>query len=636
MTTAVSLSAPPILQFFDNDGRPCVGGSVLTQVSGVNTATYQDSAGTIPLPNPIPLNNRGEISNSSGASCQLFLITGYVYTLTLSDAAGNQLNQATYVGSEDNGVATFRAQLADPTNAANGPNLIGFGGTVAYTTGLGLLLSQAFGRTADEIAAGVTPTNYGYPPGDVRRYGAVGDGVTDDTAAIQAAIVAVPKNGRLYFPRGKYKIVDELRITQPMLICGDGPGHILEGYDTADNGSYVVQTNTAKMAFKLVAALTNYAFGQYGVCGVHFQDLCIQGANLASKIVACIGVDTTINAGDFHIRGNSTTRCNLRYAVDCLNFTGIAYINNFYQTNFLFGTRGVKIARGTASDSGGQTRFFGCLFEFCTTAASLNEDTVNGVFSFFGCTIGDGTTGISTNDEVSLEIHGSNFEANSNCGIYVLTPAAKANSNSSHFRNILGSEFYNNGVSIWFDKQATSASDGNFNYPTRIDANSFSDALAIKLTVPGGHPGFASTNFVIGASNCGLNNGALQASQVSAFFFGTDERRRRYSKRFAFTGSYVSGSAIDMLPVGLVPTSVRMYLTANASGFTAFNLGDIGNSSRYLTIANAQTQVLNTWVSWTPTVPQLLIDATNNQFRLIGTGGILGAAGVIEVEGYVT
>jgi hypothetical protein len=39
-------------------------------------------------------------------------------------------------------------------------------------------------QTAAEIAAGVTPTDYGYAPGDVRRYGAVGDG-TDETQRLQ-------------------------------------------------------------------------------------------------------------------------------------------------------------------------------------------------------------------------------------------------------------------------------------------------------------------------------------------------------------------------------------------------------------------------------------------------------------------
>ena len=42
----------------------------------------------------------------------------------------------------------------------------------------------------------------------VKDFGAVGDGVTDDYAAIQAAITAVaalPTGGCLYVPYGKYK-----------------------------------------------------------------------------------------------------------------------------------------------------------------------------------------------------------------------------------------------------------------------------------------------------------------------------------------------------------------------------------------------------------------------------------------------
>ena len=94
MPTPVAASPPVILQFFNNSGQPLVGGSVLTQVGSVNTATYQDPSGSIPLPNPIPLNSRGEVSNATGISCQLFLQNGIAYTFTLFDAAGNQINQA--------------------------------------------------------------------------------------------------------------------------------------------------------------------------------------------------------------------------------------------------------------------------------------------------------------------------------------------------------------------------------------------------------------------------------------------------------------------------------------------------------------------------------------------------------------
>ena len=68
----------------------------------------------------------------------------------------------------------------------------------------------------DQTDAGIT---------SVKDYGAVGDGVTDDTAAIQAAITAVgsSNNGKIIFPAGIYKISAELSITSPVILCGDGP-----------------------------------------------------------------------------------------------------------------------------------------------------------------------------------------------------------------------------------------------------------------------------------------------------------------------------------------------------------------------------------------------------------------------------
>lgn len=63
----------------------------------------------------------------------------------------------------------------------------------------------SYQRTAAEISAGVTPTNYSYAPANVKRYGAKGDGVTDDSTAIQNAIAcALAGHGFVYFPAATY------------------------------------------------------------------------------------------------------------------------------------------------------------------------------------------------------------------------------------------------------------------------------------------------------------------------------------------------------------------------------------------------------------------------------------------------
>ncbi len=45
---------------------------------------------------------------------------------------------------------------------------------------------------------------------NVKDFGAVGDGVTDDTAAIQAAIDSLGSSGAVYFPKGEYIVSDDL------------------------------------------------------------------------------------------------------------------------------------------------------------------------------------------------------------------------------------------------------------------------------------------------------------------------------------------------------------------------------------------------------------------------------------------
>jgi len=61
-----------------------------------------------------------------------------------------------------------------------------------------VLLSDLFNdmaTTAAEVAASVTPIDLNYPEGDVRRYGAAVDGTTDDTTAINNAILVAVQGG---------------------------------------------------------------------------------------------------------------------------------------------------------------------------------------------------------------------------------------------------------------------------------------------------------------------------------------------------------------------------------------------------------------------------------------------------------
>jgi hypothetical protein len=72
-------------------------------------------------------------------------------------------------------------------------------GTVVVSRGGGH--SAYFHRTAAERTASVTPSNYRFPPGNVCRYGATGDGSTDDSTAVQRAFnVARYGLGRVHFP----------------------------------------------------------------------------------------------------------------------------------------------------------------------------------------------------------------------------------------------------------------------------------------------------------------------------------------------------------------------------------------------------------------------------------------------------
>lgn len=66
----------------------------------------------------------------------------------------------------------------------------------------------------------------------VKKYGAKGDGVADDTLAIQAAIDATPIDGMVLFPYGDYRTTGKLSINKNMKVLGFG--RIVADFSTAN------------------------------------------------------------------------------------------------------------------------------------------------------------------------------------------------------------------------------------------------------------------------------------------------------------------------------------------------------------------------------------------------------------------
>lgn len=201
-------------QFFSNNGVPLTGGKLYTYAAGTTTpaTTYTTDAGNVANSNPIILNSAGRLDN------EIWLSENASYKFVLKDA--NDVLIGTYdditgVNDFTAGVNTILADLADTSDVAKGDALVGFKQSNAsgvYASAVARTVHQKF---QEMVSA--------------RDFGAVGDGVADDTAALQAAITAVGLSGlRLYVPAGTYKITSPMTTTADLYMFGDGESTVLD------------------------------------------------------------------------------------------------------------------------------------------------------------------------------------------------------------------------------------------------------------------------------------------------------------------------------------------------------------------------------------------------------------------------
>lgn len=140
------------------------------------------------------------------------------------DANGNPLAGGklyTYVSETTTPLATFNAQNG---TANTNPIILNSRGEANVWLSNQLYtfsLTNAFDEAIWTVNAIGNVTTVSF---NVMDYGAVGNGVTDDTVAFQAAIAAATAGGVIYAPAGTYKITANLNINWPKLcvLRGDG------------------------------------------------------------------------------------------------------------------------------------------------------------------------------------------------------------------------------------------------------------------------------------------------------------------------------------------------------------------------------------------------------------------------------
>lgn len=186
LTTSVAVKAPVKVAASTNltlSGEQTIAG--VACADGDRVLAYGQS---VPSENGIYVVSTGQWSRAKDFDGALDVVNG---TLVVSN---NTANDGIY----------YRVTTVDPI--VIGTSNIEFEAIIGGLTQsiIGQLL---YPQTEAESSAGVTPLYAHYPPPHFRRYGGVGDGVTDDTAAIQAALDVAAEGGLwVYVTDGEWAI----------------------------------------------------------------------------------------------------------------------------------------------------------------------------------------------------------------------------------------------------------------------------------------------------------------------------------------------------------------------------------------------------------------------------------------------
>jgi hypothetical protein len=205
MAVNLSLVAGAGWQFFTDSGAPLTGGKLYTYLAGTTTpaVTYTTLAGNVANTNPIVLDAAGRVSAevwiTEGTSCKFVLKSSTDVQIWSHDNIQG-------AGDFSEEIAAVYTDLANTSNVAKGDALVGF--KQSNSSGA---LTNAIGRTVHQKFQSYV---------DVKDFGALGNGVQDDTVYIQNALnsVSATNGGRILIPDGVFNITNPLSVKSNTVI----------------------------------------------------------------------------------------------------------------------------------------------------------------------------------------------------------------------------------------------------------------------------------------------------------------------------------------------------------------------------------------------------------------------------------
>jgi parallel beta-helix repeat protein len=339
-------------QFFTNTGAVLTGGKLYTYLAGTTTPTpaYTSSNGATPWANPIVLDAAGRVSGSG----EIWLTDGINYKFVLKDS--NDVLIATYdniSGINSNFLAFVNQQQIITATAGqtvfnlsisyqpgtnslsvfvDGVNQYGPGAQYAYTetdsdtvtfvSGLHVGAEVKFTTTQQQSAGAVDASQVTYTPAgagavatnvqaklrqtvSIMDFGAVGDGTTDNTTAIQAAITAASS---IYVPAGIF-LCGDLTLDADTTLFGTGISSQLKRKSGLTTAAWITGTNTSN---------------------VLIENLCLDGNSIAGNTGDTLRLITTNGSQQIAVRGCFFQSTGNGCVVVLGDWDGIQVTNNWF------------------------------------------------------------------------------------------------------------------------------------------------------------------------------------------------------------------------------------------------------------------------------------------------------------------